>query len=86
MHLSRNTDGINEFIRDACKADGNVLVHCDQGVSRSATAVLAYLMKEHGMSLSEAFSLLQSKRGMVDPNYGFMQKLEDLERQLMLVD
>ena len=33
----------------------NVLIHCHMGISRSASLVLAFLMKNFGMTLDEAF-------------------------------
>lgn len=60
----------------------NVLVHCRMGASRSATVVLAYLMKEYGMSLNESFSFVKEKRWKVLPNSGFMNQLRQFERFL----
>ena len=80
--IENHFEDVNSFISNACQSGGKVLVHCDQGVSRSATAVLAYLMKERGMSVDQAFAYLQSKRGIVDPNYGFIQKLHHYEKSL----
>ena len=36
------------------KQDGNVLVHCRMGMSRSATLVIAYLMKKYNLSYEDA--------------------------------
>ncbi|CAJ1959243.1 unnamed protein product [Cylindrotheca closterium] len=58
----------------------NVLVHCNQGVSRSAALVMAYLIKTHGFSLKEAFFHVQSKREVAQPNTGFMKQLIEFER------
>lgn len=47
-----------KFIEDALKdpeATNGVLVHCFYGVSRSATIVIAYLMKKHSISYQKAF-------------------------------
>jgi len=46
-----------DFIEDALKAQptNNVLVHCFYGVSRSATIVIAYLMRKHSISYPRAF-------------------------------
>lgn len=45
----------------------NVLVHCMAGVSRSATLVIAFLMRSRAVSFTEAFSLVKSRRKIVPP-------------------
>ena len=52
-----------------------MLVHCYAGISRSATIVISYLMKEHGMSLQAATQLTRSKRWFINPNPGFVKQL-----------
>ena len=42
------------FMKNAFATGGRVLVHCYAGISRSATTVIAYLMKEHGLTLNAA--------------------------------
>ncbi len=66
-----------DFIDKAMSDDPNnkVLVHCSLGVSRSATIVLAYLMKTNKWDLSTALSFLKNKRDIINPNVGFRQKL-----------
>lgn len=54
---------------------GSVLVHCNKGVSRSASFVLGYLMKTGGLRLDAALDLLKSKRSIVQPNDSFMTQV-----------
>lgn len=70
-------DGCIKFI-----ADGPALVHCFAGISRSATVVIAYLMKKQNMGVKEARLFLKTKRGCISPNSTFMRdlvKYRDLE-------
>ena len=53
-----------------------VLVHCQMGISRSGSTTISYLMREYGMSLSEATSFVKSRRSCVKPNTGFQKQLE----------
>lgn len=69
------------FIEEG-KRTGGVLVHCFVGRSRSVTIVIAYLMKKHGMSLSEALNLVKSKRSVAAPNSGFMSQLRNYGKSL----
>ena len=43
------------------------LVHCSAGMSRSATLVLAYLVRHVGMSLLDALSHTKARRPLVSP-------------------
>ncbi|KAK3440884.1 hypothetical protein EUGRSUZ_B01141 [Eucalyptus grandis] len=66
----------------AKRLGGGVLVHCFIGKSRSVTIVVAYLMKKHGMSLSQALEHVKSQRPQASPNSGFISQLEDYEKFL----
>jgi protein-tyrosine phosphatase len=59
-----------------------VLVHCAMGRSRSATMVIMYLMKKFDISMEIAFRLAKTRREVVDPNEGFLKKLEEYETEL----
>jgi len=56
-----------------------VLVHCTMGMSRSATLVLAYLVRHTNMSLAQALLHTKERRPVASPNPGFMQQLVAME-------
>jgi hypothetical protein len=66
-------------VDEAKNNGGRTLVACAAGVSRSATLVLAYLMKREGLSLPVACTLVRSVRPIVQPNHGFMWQLVEFE-------
>lgn len=71
-----------DFIAQARKEGQRVLVHCMAGRSRSASLVLAYLMRYERMTLHDAFSLAKQRRKVVFPNVGFWKLLMEEERKL----
>ncbi|CAL9708355.1 unnamed protein product [Knipowitschia caucasica] len=67
------------FIVKAKKNQSKCLVHCKMGVSRSASTVIAYAMKEYGWSLEKSYSFVKQKRSITRPNAGFMKQLAEYE-------
>ena len=63
-----------------------VLVNCWAGVSRSTTIVLAYLMYKNKWSVQDALAFVMSKRPIVNPNYGFIVQLYNLQDKLHTLD
>jgi Leucine-rich repeat (LRR) protein len=57
------------------KNNNGCIVHCFKGASRSATVVIAYLMKYHNMELDDAYYYLKNKRSTIRPNNGFWKQL-----------
>nr|CAD7260239.1 unnamed protein product [Timema shepardi] len=70
-----------DFIEEAVKSGGNVMVHCLMGMSRSSTCVLAYLMIKEGLSAAESLKKVRTSRD-IRPNDGFMRQLADLDNKL----
>uniref|UniRef100_A0A0B7AVJ1 protein-serine/threonine phosphatase n=2 Tax=Arion vulgaris TaxID=1028688 RepID=A0A0B7AVJ1_9EUPU len=71
------------FISKARSQKSKVLVHCKMGVSRSASTVMAFLMKDRRWSVEEAFSFVKERRSCVHPNSGFMDQLSMYEAILI---
>lgn len=67
---------------EAHQSGHGVLVHCQAGVSRSATIVIAYLMKHTLMTMTDAYKYVRSRRPVVSPNLNFMGQLLEFERDL----
>lgn len=71
-----------EFIDSAIASNGACLVHCNAGVSRSCSVVLAYrLTKEPSLTLDEALEQLKQTRQSAKPNAGFMAQLRKLDKE-----
>lgn len=65
-----------QYINHALLSDNlnNVLVHCMQGLSRSATIICAYLIHKKSMTFFDAIEYVKLKRN-IRPNIGFKKQL-----------
>ncbi|XP_030078053.1 protein phosphatase Slingshot homolog 2 isoform X2 [Microcaecilia unicolor] len=72
-----------KFISKAKKHGAKCLVHCKMGVSRSASTVIAYAMKEYGWNLDRAFDYVKERRSVTKPNPSFMRQLEEYQGILL---
>uniref|UniRef100_K7F617 Dual specificity phosphatase 4 n=1 Tax=Pelodiscus sinensis TaxID=13735 RepID=K7F617_PELSI len=72
-----------EYIDSVKGCHGRVLVHCQAGISRSATICLAYLMMKRRVKLEEAFEFVKQRRSIISPNFSFMGQLLQFESQVL---
>ncbi|UYV85089.1 DUSP3 [Cordylochernes scorpioides] len=74
FNISKYFKQCSDFIEDALANNGKVFVHCMQGISRSATIVLAFLMMKRGMNIRDACREVRKAREIF-PNDGFLYQL-----------
>lgn len=79
--LSRHFSRCLEFIEKTRK-ETNVLVHCLAGISRSATIVIAYLMKLNKIGFDQSFNFVKKRRKIIFPNPGFVRQLRVYSSQM----
>ena len=78
--LNKATD----FIEEARKNNKNILVHCQLGISRSTTCVIAYMIKYMNYDCFDALEFIKKKRKQVMPNNGFIEQLITFQKNLSL--
>jgi len=74
-----------KFIEEGRKT-GKVFVHCQAGISRSATIVIAYLMQKDQIPYEKARKIVQQKREIIYPNSGFVAQLRLFDKLKFRVD
>lgn len=66
---------------DRARDEGKwTIVHCECGKSRSASFVIAYLIRYHKYNLEGAYQYLKKLRPIIKPNIGFMAQLLAFEK------
>ncbi len=84
-NINKFFDHSSNIIDDYIKNNRNVLVHCYAGISRSATIIMNYLLKDYYIfndiydspefSLRHILNFCRGRRRIINPNVGFMQQL-----------
>ena len=75
-----------DVVDQARSRNGIVFVHCFEGISRSPTLVLSYLMQDENLSLADALQQVKRRRNFIEPNSIFKRDLRTLEARLKLPD
>ncbi|TPX17369.1 uncharacterized protein E0L32_012155 [Thyridium curvatum] len=80
-----STDLMNlcETIEKKTREGKKVLIHCQQGASRSASLIIAYgLYQNPELSVNDAYRAAQSKSRWISPNMRLMYCLQDFQKEV----
>ena len=80
--LEQYIDIMNKFIEEGSINNNKVLIHCGEGVSRSAAVCLMYLIMKKGLTYTKARKNFMLKRKGCCPNEGFVIQLKQKSLQL----
>lgn len=88
VDIGKHFDESNTFIDEALKVSGSkVMIHCQRGVSRSVTLMMAYLLLKMNQSkkipqdettkiITDVLSQIKEHRSIAEPNAGFLDSLK----------
>jgi predicted protein tyrosine phosphatase len=71
--IIQHIDCVTTFI-NTCY-NGTLLIHCGEGISRSASVLIMYLMHSHSHTYQSAYEMISSQR-YIKPNRGFVKQLQ----------
>lgn len=86
FRILNHLDKASAFINQAQSNNGIILVHCQLGISRSTTCVIAYFIKYLGYTAMSALNFIKKKRTQVMPNFGFLNQLMIYEKNNLGVE
>jgi protein-tyrosine phosphatase len=80
-----NNESMQPYFDEACnkiddfmnRGDGNVLVHCFFGASRSATIIIEYLRRKTGEPVEQIIERLKEMRSVINPTQQFINDLKN---------
>ncbi|KAL2259343.1 hypothetical protein VTK26DRAFT_7001 [Humicola hyalothermophila] len=81
--IGKDLMGLCETIEKRTKEGKKVLVHCQQGASRSASLIIAYgLYQNPELSVNDAYYAAQAKSRWISPNMRLMYCLQDFQKEV----
>ena len=82
FNIMNYLDQAAAFIEEAKNANCNILIHCQLGISRSTSCLIAFFIKNMNYSTLTALQFIKKKRRIVMPNYGFIEQLMRYEKKI----
>lgn len=81
--ISKDLMDLCETIEARTKEGKRVLVHCQQGASRSASLIIAYgIYMNPTLSVNDAYHAAQAKSKWISPNMKLMYALQDFQKEV----
>ncbi|KAI8643683.1 protein-tyrosine phosphatase-like protein [Parasitella parasitica] len=71
-----------DIIDRARNAGQTILVHCQCGVARSASVIIAYIMKTYNMPMQDAYNHVKKLAPPISPNLGLLFQLREFEQKI----
>lgn len=70
------------FIDKAFKSNRKILVHCQAGISRSVSIVMAWLISNKKINVDQAFEIVKQHRPQASPNFNFWVQLTNFHKSI----
>lgn len=74
VNIYKYFDECVSIIENCLSSNKPILVNCKLGISRSASIVVAYLIKKKKLSVTESYDVVNNKRP-ININFGFLNQL-----------
>lgn len=84
-NIVKDLKRLTEIMHNATLQNKKILIHCQCGVSRSASLMVAYIMRYCNMNLNDAYNKLKSIAKDISPNMGLIFQLMEWNEQLMMM-
>lgn len=81
--IARHFDESRLFISEGM-AQGGILVHCSQGLSRSVALTMSYLMRLEKINVAAALLAVREHRPAAGPRAAFVEQLRQLESRFKI--
>ncbi|KIO21356.1 hypothetical protein M407DRAFT_245498 [Tulasnella calospora MUT 4182] len=79
QNLIRLFPQAKSFIENALAQGGQVLVHCNGGISLAPSFVIMFVMEHLNLNWEDALHLVQNRRYCISPNGGFLTQIKEYE-------
>jgi len=70
---------VRQFVDNCLQGGGKVLLHCNSGMSRAPSLVIAIVMEKYGLDFRTALHHVQQRRFCIQPNDAFEAQLQEYE-------
>lgn len=83
--IVKDLNKLTDLMHKAALQNKKILIHCQCGVSRSASLMVAYIMRYCNMNLNDAYNKLKSIAKDISPNMGLIFQLMEWSEKLSII-